>query len=208
MPLRIHNLSKSYDHTPVFWNVSLELKEGGIYCLMAPSGAGKTTLLRILMGLETPDTGTVDGLHLRRISAVFQEDRLCPSLNAAENIRLVDPFCSGPELQEELLALLPADSLTKPVSAFSGGMRRRVSLLRAMLSRGELLLFDEPFNGLDEQSRQSAIDYVRKRRNGRTLLFTTHHIEEAHALAAHLFTWDDAALTWHSSCYGNSVRQL
>ncbi len=62
MPLRIHNLSKSYDHIPVFQNVCLELEEGGVYCLMAPSGAGKTTLLRILMGLEAPDAGSVEGL--------------------------------------------------------------------------------------------------------------------------------------------------
>ena len=61
MTLRIHNLSKSYDHIPVFQNVSLELEEGGVYCLMAPSGAGKTTLLRILMGLEAPDAGRKTG---------------------------------------------------------------------------------------------------------------------------------------------------
>ena len=57
MSLHIHNLSKSYDHIPIFQNVSLELEEGSVYCLMAPSGAGKTTLLRILMGLEAPDAG-------------------------------------------------------------------------------------------------------------------------------------------------------
>lgn len=197
MTLRIHNLSKSYDHIPVFQNVSLELEEGGVYCLMAPSGAGKTTLLRILMGLEAPDAGRVEGLDGRLISAVFQDDRLCPHLNAAGNIRLVDPVCSDAELRQELLALLPSDSLSKPVSSFSGGMRRRVSLLRAMQSRGEILLFDEPFNGLDEQIRQDAIHYVQKRRNGRTLLFTTHHMEEARALNASLFIWNEEALSWH-----------
>lgn len=198
MPLHIHNLSKSYGSTPVFRNVNLTLEDGGVYCLMAPSGSGKTTLLRILMGLETPDAGTIEGLGARQISAVFQEDRLCPHLNAAGNIRLVNPACSDTKLHQELLTLLPADSLSKPVSAFSGGMRRRVSLLRAMLSRGELLLFDEPFNGLDEQNRQDAIHYVQKRRNGRTLLFTTHHMEEAQALGASCFVWDGNALAWSS----------
>lgn len=202
MTIRIEHLSKSYDHLPVFRNVCLELEEGGVYCLMAPSGAGKTTLLRILMGLERPDAGTVDGLGARQIAAVFQEDRLCPHLDAAGNIRLVNPACSDAELRQELLALLPADSLTKPVSSFSGGMCRRVSLLRAMQSRGGILLFDEPFNGLDEQSRQEAIRYVRKRRNNRTLLFTTHHMEEARALKASCFVWDKDALTWRSGiCY-------
>ena len=197
MSLHIHNLSKSYDHIPIFQNVSLELEEGSVYCLMAPSGAGKTTLLRILMGLEAPDAGRVEGQGVRLISAVFQEDRLCPHLDAAGNIRLVNPVCSDTELRQELRTLLPADSLAKPVSAFSGGMRRRVSLLRAMLSRGEILLFDEPFNGLDEQIRQEAIQYVQKRRNNRTLLFTPHHVEEARALEASCFIWDEKALNWH-----------
>ncbi len=182
MPLHIRHLSKSYHRIPVFQNVSLTLEDGGVYCLMAPSGCGKTTLLRILMGLEAPDAGSVEGLKNRQISAVFQEDRLCPHLNAAGNIRLVNPACSDAELTQELLTLLPADSLTRPVSSFSGGMRRRVSLLRAMLAKGEILLFDEPFNGLDEQNRQDAINYVQKKRNNRTLLFTTHHMEEARAL--------------------------
>ena len=66
-----------------------------------------------------------------------------------------------------------------------------------MLSRGEILLFDEPFNGLDEQIRQEAIQYVQKRRNNRTLLFTTHHVEEARALEASCFIWDEKALNWH-----------
>lgn len=202
MAIRVDHLSKSYDQLPVFRNVSLELAEGGVYCLTAPSGAGKTTLLRILMGLETPDAGTVDGLSNRQIAAVFQEDRLCPQLDAAGNIRLVNPLCSDAELRQELLTLLPAESLAKPAASFSGGMRRRVSLLRAMQSRGEVLLFDEPFNGLDEQIRQEAIRYVQKRRNNRTLLFTTHHMEEARALKASCFVWDKDALTWRSGiCY-------
>lgn len=196
MTLYIHDLCKSYHGTPVFCHVNLTLEEGGVYCLMAPSGAGKTTLLRILMGLETPDAGTIKGLQNRTVAAVFQEDRLCLSLSAAENIRLIQPACSLSELDQELLSLLPADSLSRPVSSFSGGMCRRVSLLRAMLSKGELLLFDEPFNGLDEHSRAAAVSYVQKKRNGRTLLFTTHHAEEARALSARCFTWDDKALTW------------
>lgn len=196
MAVKIRDLGKYYEGAAVFQHVNLCLEEGGIYALMAPSGAGKTTLLRILMGLETSDEGMIEGLEGRRIGAVFQEDRLCPSLNAAENIRLVDPICQGEALIRELLRLLPLDSLQKPVSAFSGGMCRRVSLLRALLSTGELLLFDEPFTGLDEQSRKTAIDYVKEKRRGRTLLFTTHHPEEAEAFGAHCFVWNDLQKNW------------
>ena len=148
------------------------------------------------MGIERPDEGWVEGLKGRRVSAVFQEDRLCPALNAAENIRLANPGCSREALHRELLELLWEDSLAKPISTFSGGMRRRVSLLRALLSPGELLLFDEPFNGLDDQSRQAAVDYVKKKRNGRTLLFTTHHPEEAEALRARCVIWVESLKTW------------
>lgn len=196
MSLRIRNLNKSYGHIPVFQNVSLDLEEGGVYCLMAPSGAGKTTLLRIMMGLETADSGTLDGFDHLQTAAVFQDDRLCPHLSAAGNIRLTAPDCPMDRLHQELLALLPEDSLSKPVSEFSHGMCRRVSLLRALLSSGSLLLFDEPFNGLDEQSRQTAINYVKRKRNGRTLLLTTHHPEEAMELAARPFLWDSEARTW------------
>lgn len=196
MALAIHDLGKSYGGVPVFRHVELLLEEGGVYCLRAPSGAGKTTLLRILMGLERPDEGWVEGLKGRRVSAVFQEDRLCPALNAAGNIRLADPGCSREALRRELLELLQEGSLAKPISTFSGGMRRRVSLLRALLSPGELLLFDEPFNGLDDQSRQAAVDYVKKKRNGRTLLFTTHHPEEAEALRARCVIWEESLKTW------------
>lgn len=191
MPLHIQNIRKSYNGIPVLQDLTLDLEDGGIYCLMAPSGAGKTTLLRILMGLETADSGRIyyEDAAGREIpapaaAAVFQEDRLCPGLSAGKNIQLVHPGCTEEELRRELLALLPADSLKKPVSEFSGGMRRRVSLLRAMLSDGQLLLMDEPFNGLDAETKEQAIQYVLSRRRGRTLLFTTHLEEECEALQA------------------------
>lgn len=203
MDIRIQDLGKTYQGNVVFRHVDLRLEEGGVYCLTAPSGAGKTTLLRILLGLEAPDEGRVDGLSGRPLSAVFQEDRLCPSLDAAGNIRLAAPAVSREALRQELLALLPADSLEKPVSAFSGGMRRRVSLLRALLSPGEVLFFDEPFNGLDEKSRQAALDYVRAKRAGRTLLFTTHHPEEAQALGARHFLWEEARRSWREPGAGS-----
>ena len=189
MAITIQKLSKSYNGISVFQNVDLQLEEGGIYCLMAPSGAGKTTLFRILMGLEKPDSGSVTGLPTGPLAAVFQEDRLCPGLTAQKNIQLVHPVMTGETLRQELLQLLPEDSLDKPVSEFSGGMRRRVALMRAMLAPGQLLLMDEPFTGLDEDTREAAMEYVLAHRRGRTLLFTTHHVEEAERLGATRLQW-------------------
>ncbi len=194
--LTVRALEKSYDGVAIFRNVNLELYTGGVYCLTAPSGAGKTTFLRLLMGLETADSGRIEGSAKGSVAAVFQEDRLCPGLTAAENIRLAAPRIAPAFLRQELQRLLPKDSLSKPVAEFSGGMRRRVSLLRALLSGGELLLFDEPFNGLDEEMRQRAIEYVKERRNDRTLLFTTHHANEAEALGAQRIVWEPELLTW------------
>ena len=189
MAITIQKLSKSYNGIPVFQNVDLQLEEGRIYCLMAPSGAGKTTLFRILMGLEKPDSGSVTGLPTGPVAAVFQEDRLCPALTAQKNIQLVHPVMAGEKLRQELLQLLPEDSLDKPVSEFSGGMRRRVALMRAMLAPGQFLLMDEPFTGLDEDTREAAMEYVLAHRRGRTLLFTTHHAEEAERLGATRIRW-------------------
>lgn len=193
----IRGLCKSYNGNPVFSDVNLTLEEGKVYCLMAPSGAGKTTLLRILMGLERADAGTVTGMTGRRIGAVFQEDRLCPGLGAVKNVMFTDPSCTEEQVRRQLLSLLPEEALGKPVCEYSGGMRRRVSLVRAMAGRGEILLFDEPFNGLDEETRQIAMDYVKKERNGRTLIFATHHKEEGKALGACPVLWDEQKKTWN-----------
>ncbi len=196
MPITIQKLSKSYNGTPVFRDVDLLLEDGGIYCLLAPSGAGKTTLFRILMGLERQDSGQVAGLPTGPVAAVFQEDRLCPGLSAEKNIQLVHPICDEKELHRHLRQLLPEDSLRKPVSEYSGGMRRRVALMRAVLSPGELLLMDEPFTGLDEETREAAMEYVLENRHGRTLIFTTHHVEEAQRLGAQRVLWQESERNW------------
>ena len=196
MSISIHALSKSCNGMPVFQNVDLELEEGGIYCLLAPSGAGKTTLFRILMGLEQADEGQIKGIPRGPVAAVFQEDRLCPALTAQKNIRLVHPVIPEEDLRRELQVLLPEDCLDKPVCEFSGGMRRRVALMRAMLAPGQLLLMDEPFTGLDEDTREAAMEYVLRHRRGRTLLFTTHHVEEAQRLEAVCIQWQEKERNW------------
>ena len=175
MTIRIEHLSKSYDHIPIFQNVSLELEEGGVYCLMAPSGAGKTTLLRILMGLEAPDAGRVEGLDGRPISAVFQEDRLCENLSPLSNLRMV---CRRRPARQQLIEQLEKVALAgceeKPVRELSGGMKRRVSILRALLAEFDVLFLDEPFKGLDAETYGKVTDYVREQIKGRTAILVSH----------------------------------
>ena len=111
---------------------------------MAPSGAGKTTLFRILMGLETADSGTIEGLEGRSFSAVFQEDRLLEGYTVLQNIRFVTGRgYPAHELTAIIKHLLPEDSLKKPVSEFSGGMKRRTAILRAILAPADIVLMDD-----------------------------------------------------------------
>ena len=190
--MQIQNLCKSYENQPILDHLSLDLKEGGIYALMGPSGRGKTTFLHILMGIVPADEGKLLGFSKKRISAVFQEDRLFPFLTAAENIAAVSRnrcFFSASELSSynEILAeLLPASSLALPVRSFSGGMKRRASLARALLVPSDLLILDEPFTGLDEASRLQTMSFLLKYRNERTLLFSTHRKDDADFLHASL----------------------
>lgn len=190
--MQIQNLCKSYENQPILDHLSLDLKEGGIYALMGPSGRGKTTFLHILMGIVPADEGKLLGFSNKRISAVFQEDRLFPFLTASENIAAVSRnrcFFSASELSgyNEILAeLLPASSLSLPVRSFSGGMKRRVSLARALLVPSDFLILDEPFTGLDEASRLQTMSFLLKYRNERTLLFSTHRKDDADFLHASL----------------------
>ncbi len=181
------HICKSYSGKQVLKDLSFSLPSGQITAVMAPSGAGKTTLLRLLLGLEEADSGSVRGLDGLRLSAVFQEDRLCENLSAFSNIRLVTGRqLSRQAILDALNALgLSADAL-KPVRELSGGQRRRAALLRALLAPWDFLLLDEPFKGLDAETRRTAMDYVRfcfGRRSDACALLVTHDRTEADYLA-------------------------
>ena len=186
------HLNKSYHDRPVLQDLSLSIPIGQITAVMAPSGVGKTTLLRILMGLETADSGKIEGLDGLRLSAVFQEDRLCANLSPVSNIRLV----TGSSLsRQEILSALEQTGLSdcagQPARELSGGQRRRVALLRALLAPWDLLLLDEPFKGLDTETRKQIMDYVLlhfHKKPGRTALLVTHDESEASYMAGNVFT--------------------
>ena len=185
--LQIQDLCKSYDQESVLDHVSMTLTCGNSYCLMAPSGSGKTTLFRILLGLESADSGQIAGLSESSMAAVFQEDRLLEGYTALENLRFVTGRrYSNKELTDLLLRLLPADALTKPVCEFSGGMKRRTAILRAILAPAEMIIMDEPFTGLDADTKQKAIKLIREYTADKLLLFSTHHEEDAKLLGAEM----------------------
>lgn len=189
MELNIKNLVKSYGNLPVLNQVNLCLHSGPVYCLMGASGSGKTTLLRIIMGLEQADQGHIRGAENCRISAVFQEDRLCESFSPLENIRIVTGrSLSRQKAAEELCRLLPEESITRPVSTLSGGMKRRTAICRALLSPSDLVLMDEPFTGLDETTKKLVIKYIKEKTRGKLVLITTHQEEDIALLNGTLIT--------------------
>lgn len=182
MSVKIKSLSKSFGDKVIFDNLSLEISSPAV--LWAPSGRGKTTLLRILMGLEKADSGEVSGAG--RVSAVFQEDRLCPQLNAVQNVALV---LAGTAAQNKArieadFARLGMDSaaLALPVRRLSGGQKRRVALVRALLAPSDTLLLDEPFTGLDPDTAALAAALINERLAGRPALLAAHDRDAINAL--------------------------
>lgn len=187
MELRAEHLWKSYGGAEVLRDVSLTVTAGEPVCLMAPSGTGKTTLLRLLMGLERPDRGRITAPPGLRWAAVFQEDRLLETLDAQGNLR----FALGPALEAERAAALLAelglgDAGDKPVRDYSGGMKRRLALARALLSPADALALDEPFTGLDAGSRERCLEAVRRLGAGKLLLLASHDAADAGTLGARI----------------------
>ena len=181
--MELRNICKAYGEKQVLQNVDLVLPEGETTALMGASGRGKTTLIRILMGLEQADSGERLGMDKVRISAVFQEDRLLDRLTAEGNLR----FVAETERQRgEIPALLQELGLggeRSPAATFSGGMKRRLAIARALLADYDLLVLDEPFRGLDEDTKAQVMETVRRRSMGKTVLLVTHDESEAKALA-------------------------
>ena len=187
MSIIITDLCKTFDDNEVLKNVNITLEDSSIYCLMGASGIGKTTLLRILMGLERADSGCISGIDTKNISCMFQEDRLIPDLSAIDNVRIVLRRKNNrDEIRNNLLSILPDDSLDLPVSSLSGGMKRRVALARALSYPGKLIILDEPFTGLDKDTKLNVIDYILKMRNNRTLLIATPGTDDANLLGAEI----------------------
>lgn len=174
MPITVEHLSFAYGERPILNDLSFTVGEGETLLVQGASGCGKTTLLRLLLGLETPQSGRVE-VPLKK-AAVFQEDRLFRGLSAAGNIALVSDSATAARLLGEAgmeeFAALPPEKL-------SGGTRRRVAILRALASPFDALFLDEPFAGLDPENHRLFAALIRKYQNGKPLLLVSHDSEDA-----------------------------
>ena len=186
MDLILKNVTKAYGEHVVLDRFSHTFPEGRVTAVTGRSGRGKTTLLRLIAGLEPADAGEIRGVPEGGISMVFQEDRLPASLTAPACLRCVLPRTPerDTDIERALRALGLGDALEQPVREFSGGMRRRVALARALLYPSPLVLLDEPFKGLDGETRQAAVDFARPLLKGRTVLLVTHDGADADAFDA------------------------
>ena len=186
--LKIKHLEKRFGEHPLFCDLCMTVDSPVV--LWAPSGWGKTTLLRILMGLEKPSAGTVEGVG--RIGAVFQEDRLCPQLTAVQNVTLVlsNEKQYKKQILEDFQRLgMDAAALALPADRLSGGQKRRTALLRALWAPSDTLLLDEPFTGMDPDTLTEAASLLCRRCADKPVLLATHDRE-----AIRLLGWPVAEL--------------
>lgn len=193
MRYALSNVDFSYGKTPVCRELNWTLPEQGVVCLWGPSGCGKTTLLRLLAGLEQPGRGAVIRPEAGRVSMVFQEDRLLPWMTALENVML--PGASKEAAVEMLTQLGLGEELHSLPSQLSGGQQRRVAIARALASPSELLLLDEPFNGLDENSWRQVLPRVLEQAKAKPVVLVTHVQQHAEALQAKILRLDAAPLS-------------
>lgn len=179
--IQLQNICKTFDQHPVFINWNQNFKTGMVHVLKGPSGCGKTTLLRMLMGLEIPDSGTITPLQSYRKAAVFQEDRLCENLSAMQNVLMVVNNQSKKDLLDQLkqdFYQVGLDDMFQKVSTLSGGMKRRVAILRAMYANADIIFFDEPLKGLDDTTKEKVMLFIKERIKDKTVFWVTHDVDE------------------------------
>ena len=209
--IKANNLKKSFNGEYVVRGIDLRIPSGGCFGLLGPNGAGKTTTLRMILGQSPLTEGSLEVMGLdvptharrirRNIGVVPQLDNLDPDFTVAENLKVYAGFFNlkGPELNKRIGELLKFVELTEKadvrINQLSGGMKRRLSIARALVNNPRLLVLDEPTTGLDPQVRHLIWGRLRElKTSGTTLLLTTHFMEEAERLCDDIVIMDHGIL--------------
>lgn len=196
--VQITNLYKKYQKADFFSvnNLSLTINKGEVFGLLGPNGAGKTTLISLLCGLFEPTAGQFsiagytykqNATHIKQIIGIVpQEYALYPTLTAFENLKFFGSMygLKGKHLEQQIIDLLTQLGLEKfihkKIETFSGGMKRRVNLIAGILHNPTILFLDEPTVGVDVQSQQAILAFLKNlNATGTTIIYTSHHLKEA-----------------------------
>ncbi|MBO4637883.1 MAG: ATP-binding cassette domain-containing protein [Clostridiales bacterium] len=174
MKIILDNINVSYKDKIVIKDFSYTFENEGRYVIRGASGSGKTTLIKTVMGLKKVSEGKITFDEKPVFSAVFQEDRLIENISPVTNIAITSPEVPEEKIRNELACLLPKEVLDHKVSELSGGMKRRVCIVRAVLSASNILILDEPLTGLDETNQKIVLKYISEHLNGRILIAASH----------------------------------
>lgn len=186
--IELKNLYFSYGDKCIWEGLEGFFPEGQVSVLMAPSGRGKTTLLYLIAGLQQAQKGTITYPRKdMKCSMVFQDGRLAEQLSVEKNIRLVNPRITVAQMENCLKELGLEGFGKKKVSELSGGEKQRVAIARALLAEYDLLLLDEPFTGLDDEVKAKAIQVIKDRSQGKTILLVTHDRQEAILMGGQIY---------------------
>jgi len=214
--VQVDDLSKQYANLTVVDRVSFTVQRGECLGLLGPNGAGKTTLLRMMLGMAIPSGGRLEVLGLpvplraeavrAQVGVVPQLDNLDPDFSVVENLYTYGRYFGIPQrsLRERVPLLLELASLSERSNAMigdlSGGMKRRLTLARALINDPQLLILDEPTTGLDPQARQLIWRRLRQLlAQGKTLMITTHYMEEAERLCDRVMVMDQGRILANGS---------
>jgi ABC-2 type transport system ATP-binding protein len=200
--LRVRDLRKAFKDVVAVDGIELEVRPGECFGLLGPNGAGKTTTIEICEGLTTPDGGDVEVLGLRwshdaqalrqRLGIQLQETQLSDKLTVLETLQLFRSFYNqGPAPQDVIARVQLEEKQHARVIGLSGGQKQRLALACALVGDPELLFLDEPTTGLDPQARRQLWDLIEEfKRAGRTIVLTTHYMEEAERLSDRIAIMD------------------
>jgi ABC-2 type transport system ATP-binding protein len=209
--IEVRNLEKSFGDLKAVRGVSFQASQGEILSLLGPNGAGKSTTISMLAGLLEPDGGEASIMGHSVVSqpqqaraslgVVPQDIALYPDLSARENLTFWGKMYGlrGPALKARVDEVLKVIGLSERqrdrVGTFSGGMKRRVNIGAALLHKPDVVIMDEPTVGIDPQSRRHILDNVKElNRQGMTVLYTTHYMEEAEELSDHIAIMDQGEI--------------
>lgn len=173
--INIANLEKSYNNKVVFSEFNLNISRDDRIAITGQSGIGKTTLILTIAGILSPDKGEIISNTSLKPALVFQENRLLENATIFENIKVVNKDITRAELEEYLSEMGLKDFIDYRIKELSGGMKRRVAIIRAILFESNIVIMDEAIKEVDEESRKKIVYFINKYLGERPLIFVTHN---------------------------------